>query len=641
MKSIFRGFLKLLGKNPLLFAFLFLLSTSSILTLYLWSLYKREVSIHLEGRTKEFRHLWEAISTAHGDIALHYYKVITEDKKVLNYLKMALSEDESKVALARAGLYRHLWRSYEDMKNNFYIKYLTFVTPDNRVLLRFHTPEFYGDDATHTHPNITLVIDGKKPNSSFLIGKMMSGYCYAFPIFDEGKRPLGAVSFCRSTESIKGVLGKMFPNNSYILLVEEDRVKKGVIKSLLWLYSPIDGLRGWLVERGEEDYVLPEHQKVFIELAEDSRLKKIAETGKDITEHVIFNGKHYSLTALKLFEEGEPAHTAVFLILSPAPELASIYSSFQSNLLTLLFFNFLFSTLLYFYLKEANKVRQKQRELETITSVMGGGLILLDTKGRALHINQTACHMLGYSEEELLGKVVHDIIHIHRGDIHECPIYKATVEVRPLDYDDSFMRKDGSFLDVHIKVRPIFIDSRFSGSVILFYDISERKKKEEELYRLATTDLLTGLYNRRFMQDQLMQAKHMEERHSLPFSLLLLDVDNFKKLNDTYGHEMGDKVLKAVAEDIRKNLRKTDIPSRWGGEEFLILLENADLQEAVSVAERIRKEVESTPLEGHIKVTVSIGVASYSKDEDINSLIKRADEALYRAKASGKNRVST
>jgi diguanylate cyclase (GGDEF)-like protein/PAS domain S-box-containing protein len=645
MKSTFQRFhsslFRLLWTYPLALSSLFFLLLSSIFSLYFWSVYKREVDSHLENTTKELRHIWTAISKAHEDMVLHYYRTFTEDEKTLSYLRMALSKDERSLALARAGLYRHLWKSYEEMSDRFYIKHLTFVLPDNLVFLRFHAPELYGDDVALLRPDIALVNEKKEPTSSFLVGDVTSGYCYVFPIFDGERHHLGTVSFCKSTESIKGVLMELFPDKDFYLLVMEEVVRKRVLEEYRWLYRPIKGLKGWLIEKPEgELYSLLEHEGVLKELIK-KRLPSLMESKKDFTHQLILNKKYYRLTFLRPSEKYGQSHAVTLLILSPAPELALAYSRFLNSLFTSLSFNFVISGILYLYFKKVHTIREQQEKLETITSVMGGGLFVLDRHGVAVYVNQTACHMLGYSSEELLGKVVHDIIHVHRGDIHECPIFKATAEGRGLDYDDSFIRKDGSLLDVHIRVRPIFVNHKFSGSVVLFYDISERKKKEEELYKLAITDPLTGLYNRRFMLDQLMRVKLMAERYSIPFSVLFIDLDNFKKINDIYGHEMGDRVLKATANVIKSCLRRTDIPSRWGGEEFLVLLENTGLQEAVDVAERIRKEIETEPVEGFLKITISIGVAQYSKGEDVDSLIDRADKALYRAKATGKNRVST
>lgn len=164
------------------------------------------------------------------------------------------------------------------------------------------------------------------------------------------------------------------------------------------------------------------------------------------------------------------------------------------------------------------------------------------------------------------------------------------------------------------------------------------------LYELATVDGLTGLYVRRYFDTRLREELERARRFGTAFSLLLLDIDDFKRMNDTLGHAAGDRVLREVAQSTRAGLRAIDIPARYGGEEFAYILPRTQLLEAHGVAERIRQDVAATRVEASgrtLSVTVSIGVACYpeSGEGDAAALVERADMALYRAKAAGKDRV--
>lgn len=164
------------------------------------------------------------------------------------------------------------------------------------------------------------------------------------------------------------------------------------------------------------------------------------------------------------------------------------------------------------------------------------------------------------------------------------------------------------------------------------------------LYELATVDGLTGLYVRRYFDSRLREELERSRRFGAPFSLVLLDVDNFKQLNDTYGHQLGDRVLKEIASVMRRNMRGVDIPARYGGEEFAFILPRTAMVDAHAVAERIRQDVADTPIthdDKVVRVTASLGVACYpdSGEGDAAALVQRADTALYRAKQTGKNRV--
>lgn len=167
----------------------------------------------------------------------------------------------------------------------------------------------------------------------------------------------------------------------------------------------------------------------------------------------------------------------------------------------------------------------------------------------------------------------------------------------------------------------------------------------EELQRLATTDPLTGLYNRRYFAQVARHLFESAKRYSKPLSVMLLDIDRFKSINDTYGHDTGDLALKVLADILKNSIRESDIACRFGGEEFIILLPETTAEDAEKLADRIRSKVEnsSVPLSDgkELRYTVSIGVAQVdlSVDENIEPAIKRADEALYRAKEEGRNRV--
>jgi diguanylate cyclase (GGDEF)-like protein len=183
-------------------------------------------------------------------------------------------------------------------------------------------------------------------------------------------------------------------------------------------------------------------------------------------------------------------------------------------------------------------------------------------------------------------------------------------------------------------------------------DITDRKQAEEALRAakeraeaLARTDELTGLNNRRAFLEQGSRLLNQAKRFNHPLSLIMLDVDYFKRINDTYGHAIGDSVLKSLAEILKSTIREVDLIGRLGGEEFALILPETCLADAVTFAERLRALIANTGLacmNGEVTITASFGIASYAEDDNsLDILTRKADEALYRAKQNGRNRVES
>jgi diguanylate cyclase (GGDEF)-like protein len=177
----------------------------------------------------------------------------------------------------------------------------------------------------------------------------------------------------------------------------------------------------------------------------------------------------------------------------------------------------------------------------------------------------------------------------------------------------------------------------------LLEEIRKRRQVEDALSQAARSDPLTGLMNRRAMVERFEYQLSHYQRNGIPFAVLMGDIDHFKQINDTCGHAEGDRVLISIAGKIKENLRSQDLLARWGGEEFLILLPDTDLEGGITVAEKIRLQVAQSDFRGEkigLALTISFGVACYTNEQSIDDCVKAADDALYRAKQQGRNRVA-
>jgi len=257
--------------------------------------------------------------------------------------------------------------------------------------------------------------------------------------------------------------------------------------------------------------------------------------------------------------------------------------------------------------------------------------------------------MLGYTFDELQATAQQwaDFVHPDDRERAWASIFDAVegrTSAHKLEY--RMLHKDGSIRWILDQAKVMQRDengkaTRMCGT---HTDITERKLLEEELRRQAHVDYLTGVYNRRHFMERAEQELHRAQRYGSPLSMLMLDIDHFKLINDRYGHKVGDIVLKAVADLCHATFRDVDILGRLGGEEFAVLLPETDQHFAIEAAERLRDTITNAriPLAGGLPVTfsVSIGVSSMqSPDDNIDVLLNLADKALYAAKESGRNRV--
>ncbi|OIQ51013.1 putative diguanylate cyclase YdaM [Pseudodesulfovibrio hydrargyri] len=254
-------------------------------------------------------------------------------------------------------------------------------------------------------------------------------------------------------------------------------------------------------------------------------------------------------------------------------------------------------------------------------------------------VNPAACQYYGYSNEEMTSMTIRQLDCMTDEELYE-ELKEAARERRGY-FKQVHTLKDGTRRDVEVFTGPVSLGHRQLHYSIV-HDVTEKRRLEARLQRMATRDQLTGAHNRHaFFQrakSELARAKRFG--HSL--AVLMFDLDHFKEVNDSYGHAIGDEVLRTFALRCRAGFRQSDVFARMGGEEFAALLVETSAERAAEAAERFRQMAASRPIPtdaGDLTVTVSIGVASLDDEDSINDLLKRADEALYKAKQSGRNSV--
>lgn len=282
------------------------------------------------------------------------------------------------------------------------------------------------------------------------------------------------------------------------------------------------------------------------------------------------------------------------------------------------------------------------------------GIYFVDRDRKIIFWNRGAEAITGYDRSEILESHCHSgkLKHMDREGNDICSgkcALALTIEDGQSRAEDLFLHhREGHRVPVSIRVSPVR-DGKGSvvGAVEVFQDISSRIsdiEKIEQLQKMVFLDDLTGIASRRFIEMRLRDRFAEMGRYNWAFGILLIDIDHFKRVNDTYGHIVGDRILKMIAKTLSASTRSFDLVGRWGGEEFLALIASVDAGTLASIGDRYRILVgqSSLPMPGGtpLRATISVGGTLARKKDSAESLLERADKLMYRSKSSGRNRLS-
>jgi diguanylate cyclase (GGDEF)-like protein/PAS domain S-box-containing protein len=290
---------------------------------------------------------------------------------------------------------------------------------------------------------------------------------------------------------------------------------------------------------------------------------------------------------------------------------------------------------------------------KTVIDQMHDGVYFTDRSRRITYWNHGAERITGYVKEEVIGTFCKDHILMHVNDegvvlcTDLCPLAKTIKDGSTREADVYLHHKDGHRVPVTIRVNPIYDhQGAVIGAVEVFTNSASKiaaLEKIKEWQKAAFIDPLTTVGNRRYTEIVLTNVFDDYRNQGLPFGLLFVDIDHYKKVNDTYGHQVGDRVLQMVAQTLTGNVKSYDFVGRWGGDEFLIVMMNVDRGRLLSRAEMLCRLVEQSHLmleHEMVNCTISIGAALVNQDADWQKVLHRADRFLYQSKKSGRNQVT-
>jgi diguanylate cyclase (GGDEF)-like protein/PAS domain S-box-containing protein len=288
-----------------------------------------------------------------------------------------------------------------------------------------------------------------------------------------------------------------------------------------------------------------------------------------------------------------------------------------------------------------------------VIALLPVGVYFTDTNRKITYWNRTAEEISGYGSDDVMGLHCHDNVLMHVDDKGNslckglCPLAQTMVDGQIREADVFLSHKQGHRVAVHVHTLPLKnANGEIIGAAEVFTDIDvmlSMKRKTAILEEMAFHDSLTRLPNREYIKSELAARLQEFQRYGISFGVLFLDIDHFKKLNDSLGHEAGDRVLKMVAATLRESARPFDIFGRWGGEEFLGIIRHVDAENLAGISERYLRLIEKSYVmmdEKQITVTISIGGTVARHGDTAEAIIKRADQLMYQSKRKGRNRMT-
>lgn len=295
---------------------------------------------------------------------------------------------------------------------------------------------------------------------------------------------------------------------------------------------------------------------------------------------------------------------------------------------------------------EISRRQESETQLHTLLETIPDLVWLKDPEGVYLSCNHKFERFLGAPEHEIVGKTDHDFLPKEQADAFCDKDQAAMASNCPLINEELVTYADDGHQEMLETIKTTLRDEngKILGVLGIARDITCRKQAEEEAHYLSLHDPLTGLYNRRVLEGRITEEINRAERYQRCLSIFMLDLDHFKLVNDTHGHQNGDIALCHLAQLLESSIRKTDYVARYGGEEFIVVLPETPLAEALELAERLCEHIAAyeIPIDEHqtIHLTASIGVSCFPDHHHTwKGLIKIADSAMYRAKAAGRNQV--
>ena len=605
---------------------------------------QQRIDLVLQKNIKTLRTHYEIILSTQKLTAQSVYNSTLQLEGFINILSQANQANIQEKAVLREELKKLLDKKYEIMKLKGVLQY-HFILPNNEVFLRMHKPSKFGDDLTEVREDIKYVNETKQPIVGFTQGRTAHGFRNTFPIFDKNDTHIGAMEVSFSSDSFQEYLTSISYIHSHFL------VKKDIFDAKTWARDDLilkyqqsaehpNYMITMTAQHTKEECIVQNKTKLAPVLNEIHDLEAL---GKPFAVYVEHEDSHIDVVS---FLPIKNISSKVVAWLVSYEENDFINMTLKSGLIIRTVSFFLSLILIYFIIIQIRSKEKIKREHNLLNDVLSSTEDLIFVTNfkevgfsnrrfkELLHIEYTSEY-----HEDILNIFVATDGYLHKGLLQEGESFVSLIQRTP--EDDRIV----SVVDKHFSIKAFKIDisktnyQNEDDYLVTLTDITKIQEKQIKTEIKAYYDGLTGVYNRNKFDESIAHDIELCKRYETPFSMAILDIDKFKDFNDTYGHLIGDEILIMIARYVENSLRATDMFARWGGEEFVILFREVDVNKATKIVEKIRKNISELKHDSAGSVTVSFGLTEFKVYDTAETMFKRCDEALYKAKENGRNRV--
>lgn len=631
-------------KIILIFAFL----TSNIIFYSISDWYtENKLKIIKETKINFLKNSYEQVLFQFDRDASIAYDIIIKNKKNIELLEKAVfyhnNKNEIELNKIREKIYDNIKKNYQYMKRQGILQ-VQFVFKDNFSFLRMHKPDKYGDDLTNIRHSFVWSNKNSKIIKGFEQGKTAHGFRYVYPVYDFDNNHIITLEISFGSEYMQKIINKTFNIHTHFI------IRKDVFNTKIWKLDDVNYIQS--IESKKYMFAptksFNKNKFYTIKTKINKKLKDFVIQGmkKDVAFSLFteINGNYKIITFLPIKNIENSENVAYIVSYSDEQHIAEIFHNKHFINIMFLAFSLFFFFLMFYFSNEKIKHKEKERLIKTIIDNTNSILFITNFKDIKFANNRFYQFFGVNNTKEFCEK---------NSNIEDIFIEKdGFISNKMLNEEEDFIdlinrtkenERVVAILDKNHKTHFFFITLSKTNyedyEIITLTDITAMGEKNIEIKEKAYIDSLTGAYNRYKLSEffEIESTKSIRNNESL--TMAIFDIDHFKKFNDTYGHAIGDDVLKLVVDTVKKYIHGRDFLARYGGEEFIIFLPETSIKNGEIATNNLRKKISEINLSIERNITVSFGVSEYKKEESFETLFKRCDKALYNAKNNGRNRV--